>query len=123
MSERYQGWANYETWNVVLWLGNKEAAYKVAMNQIVFNVTLQLTKKAQSYATAVESAAHRAFGTETPDGVRLTSAKSKVDWEDAARFFADDIEQLESEWVEIASKLTPGEIMVAKEKFRADHRY
>lgn len=28
MTEKYQGWSNYETWNVNLWLNNDEATYR-----------------------------------------------------------------------------------------------
>jgi len=27
-TERYQGWANWATWNVVLWVGNDEPIYR-----------------------------------------------------------------------------------------------
>lgn len=27
MTDGYQGWSNYETWNVALWLGNDEGSY------------------------------------------------------------------------------------------------
>jgi hypothetical protein len=30
MDERYNGWSNYETWNVALWLGNDEGLYNIA---------------------------------------------------------------------------------------------
>ena len=28
MSNKYEGWTNYETWNVNLWLSNDEPTYK-----------------------------------------------------------------------------------------------
>ena len=29
-TQTYNGWANYETWNVALWLGNHEEMYNLA---------------------------------------------------------------------------------------------
>lgn len=31
-SKKYNGWTNYETWNVALWIGGDEALYKTSRN-------------------------------------------------------------------------------------------
>lgn len=124
LDQPYHGWKNYETWNVVLWLGNDPKAYQITWNQIVFNVTQQHKSTGQGYGRALESSAQRAFGSKTPDDVELTPAKTKVDWEDAVRFFADDIQGLETEWLDVLERLPKNAqggfvgIVGASEQFR-----
>ena len=31
MSQEYNGWTNYETWNVALWMDNDETSYQYAL--------------------------------------------------------------------------------------------
>ena len=65
---KYNGWTNYETWNVALWIGNDEGFYNLA-------------KECDDYETFRETI--REFGsTETPD---------KVPWNDSGL----DIDELD----------------------------
>ena len=51
----YNGWANYETWNVALWLNNDEGLYA-------------LSRGHDSYDALTDDLRDMGF-TETPDGV------------------------------------------------------
>ena len=53
----YNGWENYETWNVALWLQNDEGLYNLAM-------------EAGDYETFVSWMVHDYNRQSTPDGVR-----------------------------------------------------
>jgi hypothetical protein len=55
-TETYNGWTNYETWNVALWLQNDETMYNVA-------------RKYDSYDKLIPRLECN-FGQITPDGVR-----------------------------------------------------
>ena len=55
------GWSNYETWNVALWIGNDEGLYLEAM-------------AAGSYEALLD-VLYECGTTETPDGVKWTDAK------------------------------------------------
>jgi hypothetical protein len=52
----YKGWANWETWNVALWLQNDEAMYNVA-------------RRYDRYDALIPRIEHQ-FGQMTPDGAR-----------------------------------------------------
>ena len=51
----YNGWTNYETWNVSLWIGNHEGLYNLA-------------RRSYSYHDFVRN--NCAEGDTTPDGVK-----------------------------------------------------
>ena len=54
MSTEYNGWTNYETWNVALWIQNEEPLYNMARQHHFYDQLLE----------AIEP-----FTSETPDGV------------------------------------------------------
>lgn len=56
----YNGWTNYETWNVALWIQNDEGLYDIA-------------RRCDDYSEFVASI--EGLISETPDGVSFTSAK------------------------------------------------
>jgi len=58
----YNGWENYETWNVALWINNDESLYHLAM-------------EAGSYEDFVASLPE---GASTGDGVRYDDPKVNV---------------------------------------------
>lgn len=60
-AETFNGWANYETWNVALWLMNDFAYYRLALRYDRYN--------------ALIPALENEFGQMTPDGVRWMDAK------------------------------------------------
>jgi hypothetical protein len=61
--ETYNGWANYETWNVALWIGNDYGLYSIALQ----------CEDYSEFVNAVEG-----LISETPDGVSFTS--DELNW-------------------------------------------
>jgi len=57
----YNGWANYETWNVTLWIQNDEGLYNVA-------------KQCRNYQELVDLL-YDCGSKETPDGVKWDDVK------------------------------------------------
>ena len=62
LSTEYNGWENYETWNVALWINNDESLYHLAM-------------ECGDYETFVKEIG---VGYSTPDGVKYNDPKVNV---------------------------------------------
>jgi hypothetical protein len=97
----YQGWKNYETWCVNLWLSNDEASY---------HHVNELAHKAAARAEDREAATCEMAGwlkalieDSAPDvdgmyGDLLTAAISEVDWYEVAASWLEDCDFPESEF-------------------------
>ena len=76
MSEQtYNGWANYETWNVSLWLQNDEAMYQLALEHVNM---FKRWKKPVRYDSLIPSLELN-FSQITPDGVRWMDGRINTD--------------------------------------------
>ena len=61
----YNGWANYETWNIALWLGNDEGLYSLASEYTDYRQFAQFMSDCGV--------------TMTPDGVSYTDSKLNIE--------------------------------------------
>ena len=69
-TEGYNGWTNYETWNVALWIGNDEGLYGLA-------------RRCRSYEQFAIMMRDDFESTETPDGVAWNDSGLDTDELDA----------------------------------------
>ena len=65
----YNGWANYKTWNVALWLQNDESLY---------NISQKIIANGGSYADVAEVFSETFGLTNTPDGVKWDDPKVNI---------------------------------------------
>ena len=86
----YQGWTNYETWNVALWFGNDEGLYRSVVNT-----------KTPYTADLAEDLVLELLPRGTLDFENRGKAKAyrKVNWEEIAEAF-NEMAGLEDEEVE-----------------------
>jgi hypothetical protein len=72
MNEKYNGWTNYETWNINLWVTNEEVIYNDMMNH-----------RGMWTANGVEDFVVEWFPEGTPDMDRISDYR-KVNWQEIA---------------------------------------
>jgi hypothetical protein len=75
----YNGWANYETWNVALYLDNDEGIYNFMLEGLRHLLAERHDDWTGISTQELRELVQSAFrGDSTPDGVRLSH--SKIDW-------------------------------------------
>jgi len=72
------GWKNYETWNVALWIGNDTSLYDAAQN---CNDYAQFVGMLEEFGDSSEREPFNVYG--TPDGVNWQNPHLDVDALDA----------------------------------------
>ena len=80
-SETYNGWANYETWNVALYINNEYAMYQTAVEWVNETLGWDMSVDYDRFRHTLAEL----FGSQTPDGVR---------WDDDALDHAELTEML-----------------------------
>jgi hypothetical protein len=95
MCEQYNGWVNYETWNMALWLGNDQGLQEECERMTNMAATVG------ELATMLESFCEEMFLGEDTDAGKLTAgpasdllthAWGKIDWYEIADHYWQDKE-------------------------------
>lgn len=108
MAERYNGWTNYETWLVKLWIDNSEGDAEYWQERAEEAVRDTRDESCPDGAAIRELAGDMQSSFETwmdesldlPAGVfrdLLTGALGSVNWSEIARAFIDDLEPADVE--------------------------
>lgn len=67
----YNGWKNWETWNVALWIGNDEGLYHLARSY--------RHKGYKAFAESLKEFGNMAVALQTPDGVAWNDSGLDID--------------------------------------------
>ena len=109
----YNGWTNYETWNVALWIGNEEGSYRYWRERAQ---EIYEQSKEREYATRDEAAIYNLadalkedfkIGKEEflEDAAKSSSvwadllgaALSEVDWQEIASGMIEEVDKAETD--------------------------
>jgi hypothetical protein len=111
MSEdkKYNGWANYETWLVKLWIDNDEGSYAFWQTEAQITWDNLDTKEDGEFCTEFADALKDHFEENSPaaeSGVYadlINAALSEVDWYEIAEHYLEDIDKSSEEETEESS--------------------
>ena len=110
----YNGWKNYETWNVALWIDNEPGSYheRCEMAQQAYDDNLDdldsaksdLAKRLEEWVDEMKPDLGASMFSDL-----LGAALSEVDWYEIAENFLDDVEKPEQEAEEEEEEKEPTE--------------
>jgi len=86
----YQGWKNYESWAVALWLDNEQSLQRQA--QRIVNRETNIYRAVDALKTFVTEDILPDLGASLAQEL-LNAAISEVDWEEVAKHFQDEAEE------------------------------
>lgn len=86
----YNGYKNYNTWNIVLWIHNDERAYGILQRRAFTRKGANKKWFPTSAKVTTHSILEQCFGkAETPDGVKV-GAKD-IDWKEVSDAFNENL--------------------------------
>jgi len=99
--EKYNGWTNYETWNVKLWMDNDEGSYRY-WQDIAEELWEDVEKDKDDFCTQMSRRLKDEHEENMPElqgtyADLLDAAMSVVDWYEIAESFVDELPAKETE--------------------------
>lgn len=96
MSEKYNGWNNYETWNAALWINNDQALQESATERVTDN-RHDTADAADALSTIFEDYEMIPDLPSGPASDMLNASLSAIDWYEIAQSFITDLDPEEDE--------------------------
>jgi len=102
--EKYNGWTNYETWNVKLWMDNDEGSYRY-WQDIAEELWEDVEKDKDDFCTQMSRRLKDEHEENMPElqgtyADLLGAAMSVVDWYEIAESFVDELPAKEEQEAE-----------------------
>ncbi len=94
---RYNGWTNYETWAVHLWISNEEPSYRYWRERAVAVRRLAVALERRTAKGLLADTLKNHFEEAAPEllgfwGDLLSAALSEVDWYELAEALLEDVD-------------------------------
>lgn len=80
----YNGWKNWETWNIQLWLANEEPLYRRYVSWLGRKAIAPTDEQAKEFALSIFP------GGITPDFEAMQGNPDRIDWGEIGDSFRDD---------------------------------